>query len=47
MFAAAQSEEDDWITAAPMIQEKVNARQTKSRGESPFFTLYEIGRAHV
>ena len=42
MFAAAQLEGDDWITAAPKIQAKVNARQNKSRGESPFFTLYEF-----
>ena len=40
MFAAAQLEGDDWITAAPKIQAKVNASQNKSRGESPFFTLY-------
>ena len=40
MFTAAQLEGDDWITAAPKIQAKVNARQNKSRGESTFFTLY-------
>ena len=40
MFAAAQLEEGDWITAAPKIQAKVNGRQNKSRGESPFLTLY-------
>ena len=40
MFAATQLEGDDWITAAPKIQAKVNARQNKSRGESPFFPLY-------
>ena len=40
MFAAAQLEGDDWITAASKIQAKVNARQNKSRGESPFFILY-------
>ena len=39
-FAAAQLEGDDWITEAPKIQAKVNARQNKTRGESPFFTLY-------
>ena len=38
MFAAAQLEEDDCITAVPKIQAKVNARHNKSRGESPFFT---------
>ena len=40
MFAAAQLEGDDWITAASKITAKVNAWQNKSRGESPFFTLY-------
>ena len=40
MFAAAQLERDDWITGAPKIQAKVNARQNTSRGESPFFTGY-------
>ena len=40
IFVAAQLEGDDWITAAPKIQAKVNARQNKSRGESPFFILY-------
>ena len=38
MFAAAQSEGDDWITAAPKIQAKVNARQNNSRAESHSFT---------
>ena len=33
-------EADDWITAAPKIQAKVNARENKSIGKSPFFTLY-------
>ena len=42
MLAAAQLEGDDWITAASKIQAKVNARQNKSRPESPFFTLYEL-----
>ena len=41
-FAAAQLEGDDWITEAPKIQAKVNARQNKSRAESPFFTLYRF-----
>ena len=40
MFAVAQLEGDDWLTAVPKIQAKVNARQNKSRGECPFFTLY-------
>ena len=40
MFAAAQLEGDDWITAAPEIHAKVNARQNMSRGESPFFILH-------
>ena len=31
MFAAAQLEGDDWITAAPKIQAKVNDMQNKSR----------------
>ena len=29
MFAAAQLEGDDWITAVPKIQAKGNARQNK------------------
>ena len=40
MFVAAQLEGDEWITAAPKIQAKVNNRQNKSRGEFRFFTLY-------
>ena len=40
MFAAAQLEGEHRITAAPKIQPNVNARQNKSRGQSPFFTLY-------
>ena len=40
MFAAAQLAGDDWITAEPKIQAKVNARQNKSRGESLFLILY-------
>ena len=40
MFAAAQLEGDNWITAAPKIQAKVNARQNESRGGSLFFTLH-------
>ena len=42
MFAAAPLEGDDCITAAPTIQAPLNARQNKSRGESPFFTLYRF-----
>ena len=40
VFAAAQLEADDWITAVPKIQAKVNASQNNSRGESSFFTRY-------
>ena len=40
MFAAAQLEGDDWITAATNIRAKMNARQHQSRRESPLFTLY-------
>ena len=40
MLASGQLEGDDWITAAAKIQAKVNARHTKLRGESPFFTHY-------
>ena len=38
MFTSAQLEGDDWITAAPKIQAKVNPRQNKSIAESPFIT---------
>ena len=40
MFAAAYLEGDDWITVASKMQAKVNARQNKSSGESPFLTLH-------
>ena len=39
MCVAAQLEGDDWITVPAKIQANVNARQNKSRGELPFFTL--------
>ena len=42
IFAAAQLEGNDWITAAPKILAKVNARQNKSRGESPFFICHRL-----
>ena len=40
MFAAAQLEGHNCITAGSKNQANVNARQNKSRAESPFFTLY-------
>lgn len=42
MFVAAHLQGDDSITAAPKIQANVNARQNMSRGELPFFTLYDF-----
>ena len=39
MFAGAHFDGDDWITAAPKIQAKVNVRPNTSRGESSLFTL--------
>ena len=40
MFAAHELEGTDWLTAAPKVQTQVNSRISKSRGQSPFFTLY-------
>ena len=40
MFAAHELEGTDWLTAAPKVQTQVNSRVSKSRGQSPFFTLY-------
>ena len=40
MFAAHELEGTDWLTAAPNVQTQVNSRVSKSRGQSPFFTLH-------
>ena len=42
MFVAAQLEGDEGINAGHEIQAKVNAREYKLTGESPFFTLHGL-----
>ena len=40
MFAAHELEGTAWLTAAPELQTQMNSRVSKSRGQSPFVTLY-------
>ena len=44
MFAYHVLEGSDWLTAAPKVQTQVNSRVSKSRGQSPFCTLYGFQR---
>ena len=40
MFAAHEVEGTDWRTAAPKVRTQMNITVSKSKGQSPFFTLY-------
>ena len=40
MFAGHEVEGTDWVSAALRVPTEVNSRVSKSRGQSPFFTLH-------